>query len=43
MGWMAWTLGMAERGEALTARDLLERFDPAALPREPTSFDGGAL
>jgi glutamyl-tRNA synthetase len=43
VGWMAWTLGMAERGEELAPAQLLERFDPAALPREPTSFDGGSL
>jgi len=32
---IAASLGMAEPGETVTARDLLRRFDPAALPREP--------
>ena len=38
VGWMARSLGMAEAGEALDARGLLERFDPGALPRGPTAF-----
>jgi glutamyl-tRNA synthetase len=32
---IAASLGLAEAGEAVTAAGLLERFDPAALPREP--------
>jgi glutamyl-tRNA synthetase len=36
--WMAQSLGMAEKGAQADARDLLDRFDPAKLPREPTIF-----
>jgi glutamyl-tRNA synthetase len=32
---LAASLGLAEVGEKLTSADLLHRFDPAALPREP--------
>jgi len=35
--WMERTLGLPE---AATPADLLERFDPAALPREPTRYAG---
>ncbi|CAN5187780.1 tRNA glutamyl-Q(34) synthetase GluQRS [soil metagenome] len=35
LGWMARTLGLAEPGESVTARDLISRFDPELLPREP--------
>jgi hypothetical protein len=35
---MAQSLGMAEKGAQADARDLLDRFDPANLPREPTIF-----
>jgi glutamyl-tRNA synthetase len=35
--WMAATLGMAG---AATAAEMRERFDPAALPREPTRWAG---
>jgi glutamyl-tRNA synthetase len=35
LGWMARTLGLAEPGESITARDLISRFDPELLPREP--------
>jgi glutamyl-tRNA synthetase len=35
VAWMAVSLGL---GAARTAADLLERFDPDALPREPTPF-----
>jgi|SRR5215218_5819226 len=38
LGWMATSLGLAEPGEAVTAAKLLSRFDPDALPREPTVF-----
>ena len=31
--------GLAERGECPTMVDLLDRFDPAALPAEPWTFD----
>jgi len=34
--WMARTLGLAETGETPSMEDLLERFDPHRLPREPT-------
>jgi glutamyl-tRNA synthetase len=36
VGLLAETLGMAEPGEELAPAALLERFDPAALPRAPT-------
>ena len=35
--WMARTLGF---GDATSAAEMLERFDPARLPREPTRFSG---
>jgi glutamyl-tRNA synthetase len=34
--WMARTLGLAETGKTPSMEDLLERFDPHRLPREPT-------
>jgi glutamyl-tRNA synthetase len=34
--WMARSLGLAEVGETPTLDELLDRFDPARLPREPT-------
>lgn len=37
LAWMARTLGM---DGARDAREMLERFDPEALPREATVFDG---
>jgi glutamyl-tRNA synthetase len=40
LAWMAATLGLASPGEQPTAADLIPRFDPAALPREPTVFAG---
>ena len=36
LAWMAESVGLAEPGEAVTAARLVERFDPRALPREPT-------
>lgn len=36
LSWMAATLGLAAPGEPVAATDLVERFDPGALPREPT-------
>lgn len=36
VGWMAESLGLAEAGERVSAPDLVERFDPERLPREPT-------
>lgn len=38
VAWMAASLGLAEQGEQVRAADLLERFDPAALPSEATVF-----
>ena len=39
LAWMASSLGLSERGEAVvSAAELLPRFDPAGLPREPTVF-----
>lgn len=40
LAWMARSLGLAETGERVRTADLVDRFDPAALPREPTVFDG---
>ena len=36
LSWMAASVGLAEPGEPVTAVDLIGRFDPALLPREPT-------
>jgi glutamyl-tRNA synthetase len=33
--WLATSLGLADHVQAVTPRELLERFDPAALPRSP--------
>ena len=38
LGWMAASLGLGQKGERVTPHDLLDRFDPGALPREPTTF-----
>ena len=38
LAWMARSLGMAGEGERASAAELLARFDPAELPREPTTF-----
>jgi glutamyl-tRNA synthetase len=40
VAWMAASLGLAEPGERPTAAELIPRFDPSALPREPTVFAG---
>jgi glutamyl-tRNA synthetase len=40
VAWMAASLGLAAPDERPTAADLIPRFDPAALPREPTVFAG---
>ncbi|MGD9792146.1 MAG: tRNA glutamyl-Q(34) synthetase GluQRS [Acidimicrobiia bacterium] len=37
---LAASLGMATPGERVTMQDLLTRFDPALLPREPWVFTG---
>jgi glutamyl-tRNA synthetase len=34
--WMARTLGLAEAGETPSMEDLVARFEPDRLPREPT-------
>jgi glutamyl-tRNA synthetase len=34
--WMARTLGLAEKGETPSLEDLIARFEPERLPREPT-------
>jgi len=39
-GWLASTLGLAEPGERPGVGELLARFDPDRLPREPTVFAG---
>ena len=38
LAWMAASLGLARDGERPSARDLIERFDPDRLPREPTVY-----
>jgi len=40
--WMALSLGLAEAGETPTPEDLLARFDPDLLPREPTVWSPGS-
>ena len=40
VSWMAAGLGLAEQGEKVSARQLVERFDPQGLPREPTALTG---
>jgi len=37
VAWMAQTTGLAEPGEKPTPQDLIDSFDPARLPREPTT------
>lgn len=39
-GWMAQTLGLAEIGENPTLDELLDRFDPTKLPKDPTVWPG---
>jgi glutamyl-tRNA synthetase len=39
LGFLATTLGLARAAEAVTPEQLLGRFDPAALPREPLVLD----
>ena len=38
LGWMAASLGIGRQGERASPQELLDRFDPDALPREPTTF-----
>lgn len=40
LAWMARSLGLAAAGEPVSPALLLERFDPAALPRAATTFAG---
>lgn len=40
LAWMARSLGLAAPGEPVDLPLLLGRFDPAALPRTPTTFAG---
>ena len=40
IAWMARSLGLAEVGERVTPALLEERFRPARIPREPTTFSG---
>jgi glutamyl-tRNA synthetase len=39
LAWMARSLGLAAAGEPVDAALLLARFDPASLPRDPTTFE----
>ncbi len=41
LAWMARSLDLAEPGEKPSMDDLLARFDPERLPREPTVWDPG--
>ena len=41
LAWMACSLGLAERGERPAVEDLLARFDPEKLPREPAFWGPG--
>ena len=40
LAWMAASLGLAEPAERVTAEDLVQRFDPEGLPREPAVLTG---
>ncbi|HEX8066422.1 MAG TPA: tRNA glutamyl-Q(34) synthetase GluQRS [Thermoleophilaceae bacterium] len=42
LSWLAASAGLCEPGEPVTAAALVERFDPAALPAEPTSWRDGS-
>lgn len=42
-GFLAWTAGLAEPGERVAARDLLARYEPRRLTREPVVLDAAAL
>ena len=43
VGWLASTCGLAEAGEAVSARGLIGRFDVERLPRKATAVTSGAL
>ncbi|HYJ00484.1 MAG TPA: tRNA glutamyl-Q(34) synthetase GluQRS [Thermoleophilaceae bacterium] len=38
LSWMASSVGLTEPGERVSAPELVDRFDPAALTRQPTVF-----
>jgi glutamyl-tRNA synthetase len=38
LAWMAASVGLAEPGEPIGAAQLIDRFEPAALPTEPTTL-----
>jgi glutamyl-tRNA synthetase len=38
LSWLAATMALAAPGEEVAAADLVERFDPDRLPREPTTY-----
>ena len=40
---LAWSLGLSERGEPVTMDDLIDRFDPAAIPRDPWTVEADIL
>jgi glutamyl-tRNA synthetase len=40
VSWMASSVGLAQPGESVRASELVDRFDPARLPAEPTTFVG---
>ncbi|WP_336659283.1 tRNA glutamyl-Q(34) synthetase GluQRS [Leucobacter sp. USHLN153] len=40
--WIAESLGLAAPGERVSAAQILDRFDPAALPREPWTWSPAA-
>ena len=42
-GWLARSVGLAEPGETPEPRELIARFDPATIPREPTRLDDATL
>ena len=42
-GWLARSVGLAEAGESPEPGELVARFDPARIPREPTRLDAARL
>ncbi len=40
VSWMASSAGLAEPGEPVSPADLVARFDPSRIPREPTTYEG---
>ena len=43
VGWLAHSAGLLERPEPCAPGGLVDHFDPAALPREPSRVDPGEL